>query len=143
MSDHAIVAASEAVSDLNPVMNFRELPVEIAHARSAAAALYAQLEPVAAPRITAHLGVCEDAYGELSRYHAGVADRLDFDLRGYTRPAALWAVSGRCLGLLRAILVQVAAGVTSEAFVTGRGLHEALGLLLLVGLPDEDALLRK
>jgi hypothetical protein len=143
MTDDTIAAESEAAPDLNPVLDFRELPVEIAHARGAADALYAQLEPVVVPRIEAHMEVCDDAHKELSTYHAGVADRLDFDVRGYTRPAALWAVSGRCLGLLRAVLVQVGAGVCSEAFVTGRGLHEAIGLLLAVGLPDEDALLRK
>jgi hypothetical protein len=134
---------SEAVPDLNPELEFRDLPAEVAQLREAARALYARHQAVAGPRIAAQLDVCNDAYGELSRYHAGVADRIDFDLRGYTRPAALWALSGRCLGLLRAVLVQVEAGVCCEALVTGRALHEALRLLLVVGLPPEEAILRK
>ena len=132
-----------AVDDLNPELELRDLPVEFVELREAAAALYLRQETVVAPRIAAHLAVCNDAYGELSRYHAGVADRVDFDLRGYTRPAALWALSGRCLGLLRAVLVQVEAGVCCEALVTGRGLHEALQLLLVASLPPEEAILRK
>jgi hypothetical protein len=132
-----------AVSDLNPELEFRDLPADVVELREAATALYARHEAVAGPRIAAHLEVCNDAYGELSRYHAGVADRLDFDLSGNTRPAALWALSGRCLGLLRAVLVQVEAGVCCEAFVSGRGLHEALQLLLVVSLPPEEAILRK
>ena len=132
-----------AVDDLNPELELCDLPVEFVELREAAAALYLRQETVVAPRIAAHLAVCNDAYGELSRYHAGVADRVDFDLRGYTRPAALWALSGRCLGLLRAVLVQVEAGVCCEALVTGRGLHEALQLLLVASLPPEEAILRK
>jgi hypothetical protein len=134
---------SAAAPGLNPELEYRDLPAEVARLREAATALYARQHAVAGTRVAAHLAVCNDAYGELVRYHAGVADRVDFDLRAYTRPAALWALSGRCLGLLRSVLVQVEAGVCCEALVTGRGLHEALQLLLVVSLPPEEAILRK
>jgi hypothetical protein len=132
-----------ADAELNPELELRELPAGIAALRDTPAALHVRQDTVVAPRIAADLAVCTDAYGELCRFHAGVTDRVDFDLRGYTRPAAIWALAGRCLGVLRAILVQVEAGVCCEVLVTGRGLHEALQLLLVVSLPPEEAILRK
>jgi hypothetical protein len=120
----------------------RDLPADVAQARLLAAADDAANEKVAGPRIAAVLTVCKLVAQELERLHQGFADRTDLDLTGYSRASAIWLLSGRILGLHRALLVQVEAGVCNEAMVTGRAIHEASRVLFAFGVPDADDLVR-
>lgn len=47
------------------------------------------------------------------------------------------------LGLLRALLVQVEAGICNEAMVTGRAMHEAARVLFAFSVPDAGDVVRK
>lgn len=120
----------------------RELPAEVAEARLLAAADDAANEKVAGPRIAAVLTACKLVAEELERFHQGFADRTTLNLTGYSRASAIWLLSGRVLGLHRALLVQVEAGICNEAMITGRAIHEAARVLFAFGVPDADDLVR-
>lgn len=120
----------------------RELPVEVAQARLEAAADDAANEKVTRPRIEAILTACKLAAGELEALHRKFADITDLDLTGYSRASAIWLLSGRTLGLLRSLLVQVEAGIGNEAMITGRAIHEASRVLFALGTPDADHIVR-
>lgn len=120
----------------------RELPRSAVELRLAAAQDDARNEEVARPRIEAHIATCRMVAETLQAFHAQIADTRDLELDGVTRPAAIWLVAGRCLGLLHAFLVQIAAGVCTEALVTARGLHEANRLVFIFGQAEGEELLR-
>lgn len=123
-------------------IRMRNLPAEVAQARLAAAADDAANEKVARPRMDAVFMACKLAADELEALHSGYADITDLDLTGYSRASAIWLLSGRTLGLLRALLVQVEAGICNEAFVTGRAIHEASRVLFAFGAPGADDVVR-
>lgn len=120
----------------------RELPAAVADARLAAAADDAANDKIAKPRIDAVLAACKLVAQDLEELHARYADMTDLDLTGYSRASAIWLLSGRVLGLLRALLVQVEAGICNEAVVTGRAIHEAARVLFAFSVPDADGLVR-
>jgi hypothetical protein len=119
-----------------------ELPAEVAQARLDAAADDAANEEVARPRIEAVLTACKLTAKELESMHRTYADITDLDLTGYSRASAIWLLSGRTLGLLRALLVQIGAGICTEAMVTGRAIHEASRVLFAFGAPEADDVAR-
>ena len=114
----------------------------MAQARLAAAADDQANDQVARPRIAAVLTGCTLVAQELEELHRRYADGTDLELTGYSRAAALWLLSGRQLALLRALLVQVEAGICVEAVITGRAIHEASRLLHAFCVPDADDLVR-
>ena len=120
----------------------RKLSADVAQWRLADAADNSNNDEVAQPRIEAMLTACKLTAQQLEEWHRRVADETDLDLTGYSRASAIWLLSGRCLGLLRALLVQVEAGICTEAIVTGRAIHEATRVLMVFDDPDEDELLR-
>lgn len=130
-------------SELDRPVRPRELPLEAVVARQTRLAYDERNEPVARPRIEANLAAVKIVLARLEVLHARVADRSDLDLLGYTRPSAIWLLTGRCLGLLRALVVQVEAGICGPAVVTQRALHEAGMLLQAVTDPGSDELLRR
>jgi hypothetical protein len=113
----------------------------VAATRARADATYAKYEPIAQPRIEAVLTACRLASDQLERWHRHLIEESDLDPEAYSRPAAAWLLSGRVLGLLRAIYVQVAAGICNEAIVTMRALHEANRVLFAFGVPGSDDLI--
>jgi hypothetical protein len=120
----------------------RELPDEVVRARLDAAADDAANEKVARPRIDAVLTACKLAADALESLHQGYAAITDLDLTGYSRASAIWLLSGRTLGLLRALLVQIEAGICNEAMITGRAIHEASRVLFAFGAPGADDVVR-
>jgi hypothetical protein len=119
-----------------------ELPRDVVSARTAAAEDNARNGIVARPRIAAVLAACKLVAQQLEDLHRRYADITDVNLTGYSRASALWLLSGRQLGLLRALLVQVEAGVCNEAMVTGRAMHEAAVVLTSFSVPDEEKCVR-
>jgi hypothetical protein len=95
------------------------------------------------PRIAAPINVHAAAVDALESAHQQLADDLDFDLVGDSRPAALWQMSGRCIGLMRLMLDALAWGYCGEVQHLARELHEANRLLEAFADPHEAALLRK
>jgi hypothetical protein len=79
--------------------------------------------------IDAHVAAQRMALDGLEHVHQQLADGYDFDLVADTRPAAIWQMSGRCIGIARLILDAVALGYTSEHLILIRSLHEADRLL--------------
>ena len=105
----------------------RELPAGVVAARLAADADNTRNEVVAQPRIAAVLTACKLVAQDLEALH---------------RASAIWLLSGRELGLLRAMLVQVEGGICNEAMVTGRAMHEAAVVLASFSVPDEEDCVR-
>jgi len=120
----------------------RELPTEVAQARLDATADDAANEKAARPRIDAVLTACKLAAHELETLHRRYAEITDLDLTGYSRASAIWLLSGRTLGLLRALLVQVEAGIGNEVLITGRAIHEASRVLFAFAAPGADDVVR-
>lgn len=120
----------------------RELPARVVQARAEAAADDEANETVARPMIDGVLEACRIAAGELEARHREIVDKTDLDPAGYSRAAAIWLLSGREIGLLRALLVQISAGIGNESLVTGRAIHEATRVLGALIAPDADDLVR-
>jgi hypothetical protein len=127
---------------LEGTFELRDLPAEVVAARDRQREDDERTEPVAAPRIAAVLTACKLVLADLEGFHRGVADKTDLELTGYSRAAAIWLVAGRSLGLLRTLLIEIEAGVCTEAMVCGRALHEANQILLCFCNPEEEELVR-
>ena len=119
------------------------LPDAVIQARAAASAEAERYDAVAQPHIDAALTSCKLVLRELEDLHRCYADGTDLELTGYSRAAALWALSGRALSLGCALIVQVEAGICDESIVTGRAIHEAARILFAFSVPGEDGLVRQ
>lgn len=93
--------------------------------------------------IDAHLAALRMALNGLEHAHQQLADGYDFDLVADTRPAAIWQMSGRCIGIARLVLDAVALGYTSEHLILIRSLHEADRILDVFCDPAESGLLAR
>ena len=121
----------------------RALPPRAVELRAAAVEDDARNEEAARPRIEAHIAACRMvADAPAQTFHAQISDTRDLQLDGYSRPAAIWLVAGRSLGMLHAFIVQIAAGVCTEALVTARAMHEANRLLFIFSQREGEELLR-
>jgi hypothetical protein len=129
--------------ELNPRVTARKLPPQIARNRLEQAARDAADCARLQQPISAHVMARRIALDMLATAHQSLADGYDLDLTGSTRPAAVWQMAGRCLGMARALICLVERGFTAEVLHLGRALHEATRLLSALGDPEEDALLRK
>lgn len=143
MTDATREPCDDEAPDLNVNIRRRALPPDVLNLRLAGAADDAANEPVARPRIEAMLAACKIVLGQLETWHRQVADETDLALTGYSRASAVWLLSGRCLGLLRAFLIQVEAGVCTESIVTVRAIHEAVRVLFAFSVQGEDAVVRR
>lgn len=95
------------------------------------------------PAIDAHIAAHRLALDFLAETHQWIADEFDFDLDGDTRPAAIWQMSGRCLGIGRLILDALQLGYTAEVMHLARALHEANRLAAIFGTEEGTELVRK
>ena len=123
-------------------LSHRELSDDVRRRREAARAENERIEAVVKPRIEAQLQACRIVLEQLMDWHREVADSTDLDLTGHSRASAIWLLSGRCLGLLEALLVLAEAGIEAETMVMGRALHEADLMLLAFLAPDEEDIVR-
>ena len=123
-------------------VRMRALPPRAVELRAAAVEDDARNEEAARPRIEAHIAACRMVADALQTFHAQISDTRDLQLDGYSRPAAIWLVAGRSLGMLHAFIVQIAAGVCTEALVTARAMHEANRLLFIFSQREGEELLR-
>ena len=130
-------------SDLNPRLSPRDLAANIRCNRALQAVKDEQDRTRFEDVIAAHARTREMALDTLAEAHQASADRWDFELTRDSRPAAMWQMRGRCIGIARAILHLLAHGYAAELPHLGRALHEAVRLLDALGDPDEDELLRK
>lgn len=107
-----------------------ELSVEVRALREARQKQDAALLEIVQPRIDAQIAACRIVSTQLQEWHQELANTTDLDLTGYSRGAAVWLLSGRCLGLLEVLLVQAEAGIDNEALIAGRAVHEANRILM-------------
>jgi len=129
--------------DLNPRIAPRKLPPRFARKRASQATTDEADRERYEQAIDRHLAAHRRALAWLADEHQLIADGYDFDLVGDTRPAALWQMAGRCIGIARLILDAVALGYTAEPVHLARVLHEADRLLDMFADPDEGPLLRQ
>jgi hypothetical protein len=120
----------------------RPVPAEVTQLRTEATADDDANSAVAQPRIEAVLTACELVAQQLEDLHRACVDMTDLDPAGYSRAGAIWLLSGRILGLHRALLAQAEAGIGDEAAVTGRAIHEACRVLFAFSVPDEQEIVR-
>lgn len=89
------------------------------------------------PAVAAHLDGYTAAVSELELAHRTVANETTLDLTAPDRPAALWLVSGRCIGHAKAVLELLRLGYTTEVVPVLRSLHEANRTLSALARDDE------
>jgi hypothetical protein len=136
------VALMDENPDLMPPVHRRELPALVLRNRAGQAAADETDRLRYAKAIDAHLTAHRLALDWLADEHQRLADAFDFDLVGDTRPAAMWQMAGRCIGIARLILDALNLGYTTEVLHLARALHEGDRLLDAFGDPDEGPLLR-
>jgi hypothetical protein len=136
---------SEQARSWTPIeieLNRRDLPPHVGAARGRHERWDAELRKIAEPRARAHIDTCREVAKDLQRWHRLIADQTDLDLVGRTRGSAIWLIAGRCLGLHEVLLVQAENEIDQEIQVTGRTLHEACELLVVLANSREEELLR-
>jgi hypothetical protein len=131
------------IDDLSPPVTARRLPPRIVRNRSLQAGRDGADRERFEHVIDAHAAARRKALDALADWHQALADESDLDLVGDTRPAAVWQMMGRCIGIARAMLDLLALGYAAEVLHLGRALHEATRLLSALGDDEEDSLLRK
>jgi hypothetical protein len=133
----------QQVDDLTASVSRSGLPEEVKENRAAQSeqdkANCAKYEP----RIEAQVAAHRLAIDFLVETHHWIADQVGFDLDGETRAAAIWAMSGRCLGIARLMLDGIALGYTAELLHLARAEHEASRLAEIFGTEEGTELLRK
>lgn len=135
---------ADAPDDLAPGVTRRPtLPEEFQRSRLAQTAKDERDRIVYEERIEAHITVHGIALDFLEETLQWVAECTDLDLVGDTRPAALWQMGGRSLGICRLILDALRMGYTAEVLHLARAAHEANRLLIVFRIPEEEALLRQ
>jgi hypothetical protein len=114
------------------------LPDDVLNERNEFERANADNRAVLEPLVRAHLTAYDAALIELQQAHTLVADGTALVLDGKTRQAAMWLISGRCIGLARAAHDLSEAGYTVEVIPVLRSLHEGSRLLALVTHRGED-----
>jgi hypothetical protein len=115
----------------------RPLPADVRRARKENERVNESNREILEPLIGAHLTAYAAALDELEGAHRLVADETTLELDTETRPAAMWLITGRCIGLARAAHL-ASAGYVFETVPVLRSLHEAARLLTLVTHRGED-----
>lgn len=118
----------------------RNLPRAVIDLRERQSRFNDSNEEVAAPRIDAHIAANRSAINALESFHQHIADETNLELASYSRASARWLLAGRCLALVEALWVLIRGGVTNEALVLGRAVHEANRLLLAATEADDELL---
>jgi hypothetical protein len=126
--------------ELHPLVRRRDLPSQVAHARSREKAIQQRNDAVLNPRIDAHLSAYSAALDELAAAHGAVADQTDLDLVAESQPAATWAICGRSISLGMAVVSLLRADFAMDAIPLIRSLHETNRLLEALGARNADGL---
>ncbi len=129
--------------DLEPPINARPLPSEVAALREIADAQAAHFDAELQPRIDRHIAVYQESVDALIAAHRALADDTDIELGANTRWAAVWEMSGRCLAISNVLLHDLCGGFASEAIGTLRSLHEASQLLSALSYHEEEDVVRR
>jgi hypothetical protein len=132
-----------AMGDIEPELQRRQLPGDVARLREAARAEQAMMDAIFRPAIEAHLEVYERVIGSLITTHRAIADDTDLEIRGDTRWSAIWELAGRCLAIARVVLHDLRGGFASEAAGSLRALHEAVQLLSALAFHEEEDAVRR
>lgn len=123
--------------ELEPQVQARELPDDVAELRRRVAADHEALDAIYQPLIDAHIAVYADAVEEVIYGHRNLADQTDLAIRVDTRWSAMWELGGRCLAISRVVLHDLRGGFTSDSVGTLRTLYEATILLGAVAFHED------
>lgn len=121
----------------------RDIPAEVVDRRALQAVADRADQARFAAAVEAHIAAHLMAVDYLRECHQWVADYWDFDLIADSRPAALWQMAGRSIGIARLICDSLRLGYTAEVLHLARALHEADRLLDVFALAEGTDLLRK
>jgi hypothetical protein len=135
--------SDESDDDLAPRLQWGALPDDVRARREAQEAADVENSRIYKPLIDKHLRIHRIALDFLSDNLQWIADQSDLDLVGNSRPAAIWQMSGRCIGIGRLMLDALEMGYTAEVLHLARAAHEASRLLMLFRIPEEGDLLRQ
>jgi hypothetical protein len=127
--------------ELNPNLSQRELSGD-AQANRALYEIQIADQIALEPAMEAHQAAYRLALDDLDCYVTQIADSTDLDLVSDTRPAAVWQMAGRSVGLSRACLDLMRLGYCAEVIPLARTLHEANRLVQTFAQRNEDELLR-
>ena len=119
------------------------MPEEVRRAREEDERANTNNRRILEPLIDVHLTAYAAALDELEGAHRLIADETDLQLDAETRQAAMWLVTGRCIGLAHASHELAAAGYFYETVPVLRSLHEASRLLTLLTFRNEDTIVRR
>lgn len=129
--------------NLDAVLNWQAVSDDVERRRSINELRAKQIEDVLRPRIQEHLRVYRLALDVLDEARGAIGDRTDLEVQGDSRQAAVWIVSGRCIGHSRALLCLLESGFGYETAVQLRAVHEATRLAAAFSDEDESDLLRR
>lgn len=129
--------------DLMPRSNRRPLPDEIRRNRDEQAAANEHNRERFEAAVDANIAAHRLGLYALEQAHQRLADGLNFDLTGDTRPTAVWQIAGRCIGIAQLMLDALELGYTGEVMHLARALHEADRLAEIFTIPEEESLLRR
>jgi hypothetical protein len=129
--------------ELDAALRWGSVPEALKRARRISTAQNERVNTVLKPRIDDHLRVYQQALDVLDDAHRSIADRTNLDLESNTRQAAVWVVSGRCIGQSCALITLLRAGFGAETSVQTRAMHEATRLAAALADESESDLLRR
>lgn len=136
-------AAANVTDPLTPSFSRTGLPEQVRRDRETQAATDEADREDWASAIDGQIAAHRLALDFLAQTHQWIADEFDFDLVGDTRPAAIWQMSGRCIGIGQLILDALQLGYTAEVMHLGRALHEANRLAGIFGTEEGTDLVCK
>ena len=126
------------IQSFEPDVRRSSLPESVVERRLQNSLHYEQQEERLRESIYAHLTAYQTAVEELIRGHSMLANETDIDLRAETRWVALWELSGRCISLAHALLVELRNGLTAQVSGTSRLMFEAVSLLEAFTVAPDD-----
>lgn len=122
-----------AMSDeLDPPIGPRWLTRAERQARDQGEQVDALLEPIARPRMAAHLTASREVLDAIESVLDHMLQTTDLDPQAPTRAAALWLLMGRCVGQQRAVLALVELGMAVEAQPLGRAIIEMTNIVTAI-----------
>lgn len=130
-------------AELQPEIKSQALPDAVRQERELMEQVDARDRVLYETAIEKHLVARTVALDFLEAQLDRIAEETDLDLVGDTRPAAVWQMAGRCIGIGRLMIDALAMGYTAELPHLARALHEADRLLGAFEFPSEEPLLKK
>lgn len=126
-----------------PAITQRELPAYVRRNRDVQAKRNEHDRGRFEQAAEAHIAGHRQALDFVASRHQWIADSTDLDLVGNTRPAAVWQLAGRGIGVARLMLDALSLGYTAEVLHLARALHELDRMIMIFGEEEGTPLVRQ